>query len=176
VPAIAPTPGPDRYGSRARQYCDFDRKGRLKFLFPARSMLEEYPLTIADGAGHVEAIAKALSAFGREARVSIDETNALDDADTADLNLPKSRVASTRTFGSPKPTCRHRDSHFMSREEEIMAQQFLRYTPSVEIEVPDCYSGRGRLCAIWTTCTSTRSNMAMYRWLRTGPIRHFIGG
>ena len=30
--------------------------------------------------------------------------------------------------------------------------------------------------AIWTTCTSTRSSMATYRWLRTGPIRHFIGG
>ena len=30
--------------------------------------------------------------------------------------------------------------------------------------------------AIWTTCTSTRSNMVMYQWLRAGPIRHFIGG
>ncbi len=30
--------------------------------------------------------------------------------------------------------------------------------------------------AIWTTCTSTRSNMATCRWLRTGPIPHFIGG
>ena len=30
--------------------------------------------------------------------------------------------------------------------------------------------------AIWTTCTSTRSNMATCRWLRTGPIRPFIGG
>src|SRR6266550_9649230 len=37
----------------------------------ARSRLEEYPLTIADGATHVEAVAKALSTFGREARVSI---------------------------------------------------------------------------------------------------------
>ena len=30
--------------------------------------------------------------------------------------------------------------------------------------------------AIWTTCTSTRSNMATCRWLRTGPIRPFIAG
>ena len=57
----------------------------------ARSRLEEYPLTIADGAAHVEAVAKALSTFGREARLSIDEANALDDADTADLFTAVSR-------------------------------------------------------------------------------------
>ena len=57
----------------------------------ARSRLDEYPLTIADGAAHVEAVAKALSTFGREARVSIDEANALFDADTADLFTEVSR-------------------------------------------------------------------------------------
>jgi len=57
----------------------------------ARSRLEEYPLTIADGAAHVEAVAKGLSTFGREARISIDEANALDDADTADLFTEVSR-------------------------------------------------------------------------------------
>src|SRR6185503_10800996 len=57
----------------------------------ARSRLEEYPLTIADGSAHVEAVAKALSTFGREARVSIDEANALADADTADLFTEISR-------------------------------------------------------------------------------------
>jgi len=57
----------------------------------ARSRLEEYPLMIGDGSAHVEAVAKALSAFGREARVSIDEANALDDADTADLFTEVSR-------------------------------------------------------------------------------------
>src|SRR6266496_2130786 len=41
----------------------------------AGSRLEEYPLTIADGSAHVEAVAKALSTFGREARLSIDEAN-----------------------------------------------------------------------------------------------------
>jgi starvation-inducible DNA-binding protein len=51
----------------------------------SRSRLEEYPLDIADGATHVEAVAKALSNFGREARISIDEADALDDPDTADL-------------------------------------------------------------------------------------------
>jgi starvation-inducible DNA-binding protein len=57
----------------------------------ARSRLEEYPLTIADGSAHVEAVAKALSTFGRETRVSIDEASALDDADTADLFTEVSR-------------------------------------------------------------------------------------
>jgi len=57
----------------------------------ACSRLEEYPLTIADGMAHVEAVAKALSTFGREARVTIDETNALEDADTADLFTEISR-------------------------------------------------------------------------------------
>ena len=57
----------------------------------ARSRLEEYPLNIADGAAHVEAVARALSTFGREARMTIDETARLDDADTADLFTEVSR-------------------------------------------------------------------------------------
>src|SRR5437773_12542614 len=58
----------------------------------ARSRLEEYPLTIADGAAHVEAVARALSTFGRQARMTIDETDLLDDADTADLVTEISRA------------------------------------------------------------------------------------
>ena len=57
----------------------------------ARSRLEEYPLAIADGKAHVEAVARALSTFGREARVTIDEAGALEDADTADLFTEISR-------------------------------------------------------------------------------------
>ena len=45
----------------------------------SRSRLDEYPLDIADGAVHVEAVARALSTFGREARMSIDETDGLGD-------------------------------------------------------------------------------------------------
>ena len=56
-----------------------------------RSRLEEYPLTIGDGAAHVEAVARALSTFGRTARMTIDETEALEDADTADLFTEISR-------------------------------------------------------------------------------------
>ncbi len=57
----------------------------------SRSRLEEYPLDIAEGAAHVEAVARALSTFGREARMTIDETAGLDDADTADIFTEVSR-------------------------------------------------------------------------------------
>src|SRR6476619_3659237 len=36
-----------------------------------RSKLQEYPLDIADGTAHIEAVARALSDFGREARNTI---------------------------------------------------------------------------------------------------------
>jgi ABC-type nitrate/sulfonate/bicarbonate transport system substrate-binding protein/DNA-binding ferritin-like protein len=57
----------------------------------SRSRLDEYPLAIADGSAHVEAVARALSTFGREARMTIDETDRLDDADTADMFTEISR-------------------------------------------------------------------------------------
>jgi starvation-inducible DNA-binding protein len=57
----------------------------------ARTRLPEYPLDIAEGMAHVEAVSRALSSFGKEARATIDEANALDDADTADLFTEVSR-------------------------------------------------------------------------------------
>jgi len=57
----------------------------------SRSRLDEYPLEIADGSAHVEAVARALSTFGREARLTIDETDTLEDADTADMFTEISR-------------------------------------------------------------------------------------
>jgi starvation-inducible DNA-binding protein len=60
-------------------------------LAASRTRLPEYPLEIADGMAHVEAVARALSTFGKEARTTIDEANALDDADTADLFTEISR-------------------------------------------------------------------------------------
>ena len=57
----------------------------------SRSRLDEYPLKIAEGSAHVEAVARALSTFGREARMTIEETSALDDADTADIFTEISR-------------------------------------------------------------------------------------
>jgi len=57
----------------------------------ARTRLDEYPLAIADGMAHVEAVARALSTFGQEARGTINEADLLDDADTADLFTEISR-------------------------------------------------------------------------------------
>ena len=48
----------------------------------SRTRLAGYPLQIAEGIAHVEAVARALSTFGQKARSTIDEANALDDADT----------------------------------------------------------------------------------------------
>ena len=57
----------------------------------ARTRLEEYPLNIADGTAHVEAVAKALSTFGREVRHTINQADELDDADTGDIFTEISR-------------------------------------------------------------------------------------
>ena len=57
----------------------------------ARSRLDEYPREIAEGAAHVEAVARGLSTFGREVRLSIDEADKFGDADTADLFTEVSR-------------------------------------------------------------------------------------
>jgi starvation-inducible DNA-binding protein len=60
-------------------------------LSAARTRLAEFPLGISDGSAHVDAVAKALSAFGREVRASITAANDLNDADTADLFTEVSR-------------------------------------------------------------------------------------
>src|SRR3984957_3708010 len=56
-----------------------------------RSRLEEYPLTISTGEAHVAALSRALSEFGREARMAIDESAGFGDADTADIFTEVSR-------------------------------------------------------------------------------------
>ena len=57
----------------------------------ARTRLTEYPLAIADGTAHVEAVARALATFGHEARATINEAGELGDADTADIFTEVSR-------------------------------------------------------------------------------------
>ena len=56
-----------------------------------RSRLEEYPLELAEGEAHVEAVGRALSAFGHQALSTIGEAKARDDEDTADLFTEISR-------------------------------------------------------------------------------------
>ena len=55
------------------------------------SRLSEYPLLISDGIGHVDAVARALSTFGHDARNTIAEATDLEDADTADIFTEISR-------------------------------------------------------------------------------------
>jgi starvation-inducible DNA-binding protein len=55
------------------------------------SRLEEYPLDIADGHAHVDAVSKGLSTFGREVRKTIGEEDELHHADTADMFTEISR-------------------------------------------------------------------------------------
>lgn len=56
-----------------------------------RSRLEPYPLALAEGRGHLEALAGALARFGKSVRKAIDETGKAGDADTSDLFTGVSR-------------------------------------------------------------------------------------
>lgn len=56
-----------------------------------RSRLDEYPLDIATGEAHVEALSRALAEFGHEVRIAIDEADGFGDADTADIFTEVSR-------------------------------------------------------------------------------------
>ncbi len=60
-------------------------------LAAARSTLAEYPLSARTGREHVEALSNALASFGSKVRQAIEQTNALNDADTADLFTEISR-------------------------------------------------------------------------------------
>jgi starvation-inducible DNA-binding protein len=56
-----------------------------------RSTLPRYPLDIADGAAHVEALSTALAAFGKAARAAIDATAEMGDQVTVDVLTEVSR-------------------------------------------------------------------------------------
>jgi starvation-inducible DNA-binding protein len=56
-----------------------------------RSKLPDYPIGISTGAEHVAALSDALGAFGRAARITIEEMNQLEDADSADMLTEISR-------------------------------------------------------------------------------------
>ncbi len=56
-----------------------------------KSTLKEYPHEISEGASHVEALSDALAQFGKSVREGIDETDKLEDKDTADVLTEVSR-------------------------------------------------------------------------------------
>ena len=55
------------------------------------SKLPEYPLNIAEGHQHVDALSTALATYGKLARAAIDEASKAGDADTADIFTEVSR-------------------------------------------------------------------------------------
>ena len=57
-----------------------------------QSQLPEYPLTLASGHEHVEALSRSLAWFGSTVRQSIDRTDEIGDKDTADILTEISRV------------------------------------------------------------------------------------
>ena len=56
-----------------------------------RSRLDAYPLGIAEGRAHLEALAAAFARFGKSVRKAIDESAKAGDADTSDLFTGVSR-------------------------------------------------------------------------------------
>jgi starvation-inducible DNA-binding protein len=56
-----------------------------------RSTLPDYPMGLSSGAEHVAALSDALAAFGRAARIGIEEMNDLHDAGSADVLTEISR-------------------------------------------------------------------------------------
>ena len=56
-----------------------------------RSTLTEYPLGITTGVEHVTALSGVLAQFGKKVRTGIEETQDLDDADSADILTEISR-------------------------------------------------------------------------------------
>jgi starvation-inducible DNA-binding protein len=64
--------------------------GTLKSV-AARTSLKPYPENLAAGRDHVEALATALAAFGKNIRAAIDLASAAGDQDTADLFTGVSR-------------------------------------------------------------------------------------
>jgi starvation-inducible DNA-binding protein len=57
----------------------------------ARTGLKAYPLTLAEGREHVEALSSALAAYGTSVRRAIEQTDARGDRDTADIFTEISR-------------------------------------------------------------------------------------
>jgi starvation-inducible DNA-binding protein len=57
----------------------------------ARTGLKEYPLTLAEARGHVEALSSALAAYGKSVRRAIEQADERGDTDTANICTEISR-------------------------------------------------------------------------------------
>lgn len=90
----------DKVASQAQEYADEIAERAVALGGVARgtiqpvsgqSQLREYPLEVGDWRAHVRAMQDALATFGRGVRKAIDDTTAVNDADTADLFTEISR-------------------------------------------------------------------------------------
>jgi starvation-inducible DNA-binding protein len=80
----------------------------------AQSYLKPYPLKVASGPAHVEALSNALAAFGEGVRKAIDEAGGFGDADTADIFTEVSRGTDkflwfVESHREPTPSHHHKD-------------------------------------------------------------------
>lgn len=64
----------------------------------AQSILPEYPLEIVEGEEHVKALSERFASYGAHVRSAIEQTDALGDADTADLYTEISRAIDKRLW------------------------------------------------------------------------------
>jgi hypothetical protein len=79
----------------------------------------------------VEAVARALSTFGREARMTIDETDALGDADTADIFTEVSRgIDKWLWFVEAHTLMRHSCCSSMAITNARFAEKLIRWSKS----------------------------------------------
>ncbi|WP_421658310.1 hypothetical protein [Leptothermofonsia sp. ETS-13] len=62
----------------------------------ANLILPEYPFTILDGKDHIIALADRYAPYAKHLRETINQTNDLGDADTADLYTEVSRTIDMR--------------------------------------------------------------------------------
>lgn len=65
------------------------------YVVARRTSLDRYPLEIADGNGHIEALATVLASFGKHVRYAIGQATVLLDADSAALFTEISRASDT---------------------------------------------------------------------------------
>ncbi len=65
------------------------------YVIARRTSLDRYPLEVADGKGHIEALAAVLASFGKHVRYAIGQATDLLDADSAALLTEISRDIDT---------------------------------------------------------------------------------
>ena len=88
------------------------------YVVTRRTSLDRYPLEIADGNGHIEALATVLASFGKHVRYAIGQATELIDADSAALFTEISRDVDTWLWLVEASTSHSEFSRLWSEEEQ----------------------------------------------------------